>query len=220
MTNNTPTAAEIIDLLDETDAPTQPDEGFLQRAMDEIYEMAFAFSASSASSQQPVSGSLDIETTEAYVAMETWMVNDVNYQVRQWMDNVRVVNALRAGIKSGDIALRSRDDLEMMYFIPQADFSRFPQLVEHYVSTGEFMELMSAVLAAFGCDGGVSGWTMSSRVRMFRAYAFDLSADDKDIHTVPLAIRLGLAGFYDEITDVEVTRDQGRSYDLDDMPKT
>lgn len=205
------TTAEIVRLLAETDAPRRADgrdaiRDFLSRALGEIQALLWASPTHRKDAYKPGSPIFD-----TYVQMKKWLMEGVRIDSFKLNKNVRIINALRAGIRSGSLVLNEEEDLQVFKYIYLLGMKAFPQVVEHFIITGDFIELLRAVLR----DSKKPNWTKAARIKMYRLYAFDLAAQDADMSMVPLEIRMSFAGFDNEMSAEEEEREHLREYDLD-----
>lgn len=153
-----------------------------------------------------------------------WMTRHM-LAAEKWEEKMRVVNALREGLRNQDIVFRSAHDLETLDFMVILQLERLPHVVEHFINNGEFMDLMDAAFQA-GIELGMSDYTVSRlRIGMFRLYRYDIEKEQENVlgktydgTMVPLEIRMNFSGFYEmgeeDISQAEWGYDQS-SYPLD-----
>lgn len=138
----------------------------------------------------------------------------------------RLVNAIRAGIKSGAIEFKGRDELNIFSHVFSSHLMLFmiPQVVEYYVETGEFMDLMLiieqhlySILEHRGNPSLVFKTDYAlSRARLLRLYEFDMrrqrdgvQVEDQEMMDLPLDMRMAFAGYFDkDLSDAERVREQ------------
>lgn len=118
-----------------------------------------------------------------------------------WETSARFVNVLRDGVRTGSISFGVAEDLDTFRSFLFSCSEGFPELIGHYVSTGEFMGLASLMEKKFRTLPVNRGreratWTIVHSA-MLRLYAFDQNADTGSLQ-LPLEMRAHLSGFYDD----------------------
>lgn len=134
-------------------------------------------------------------------SLEQWVHRTVRENAL-WYAHVRHFNALRAGIADGIIVLSSRIDIELFLEICSGELSIMPEhpdFIEHYVQTGEVMELMHRAALYLGHKS-----IDEVRERLLALYFYDIAQEKQsreqgeDMNLLPLEMRLAFSGFYDE----------------------
>lgn len=165
-------------------------------------------------SQWNIGGSISIAQSRA----ESLLLEVIPFEQSRWSAHRRVIQALREGIKDGVIRFESEEDVDLFSHILRADFVFFPALVERYVRTGEFAEVLQRVVDSknFILDHG------AFRVQLFRLYTFDVfkeqehmeSGSEEEFVPLPLEIRLNFSGFDEDVSRGESRWDSERTHPL------
>lgn len=143
------------------------------------------------------------------------LLTTIPEEPERWGSHLRVLRALRAGVRNGNIDLIYRDNLEMFRLLLFMDLPFFPQLVERYTDSGEIIEIISAArekspvisYTPFGAihDSYADTSLVASRVRLFRLYCYDLMLDrdfqeeGEEHWDLPLDIRMNFSRFGEKI---------------------
>lgn len=207
------------------DVPPYPDQGFIDTANAEFKSAIYAL----APGESPEAEDYQLDALRARVAynVERWLDRVSNDPIK-WKANVRVVNALRAGIVEGTVALNNQESLNAMDFIVTDRLWLFPQLVEYYVERGEFMDLISAVKdSTYSASILLNKIHTLSAAKLYRLYSWDVENDharshggDHDFSVLPLEMRLNFSDFYsDEVNREELYREHVLSFPLDHTDK-
>lgn len=121
-----------------------------------------------------------------------------------WQESLAIIHK---GCVDGTIVLRTRDDIEVFFFLL---YSRFllssPHIVEHYIEADEFMDVLTLLKSAFEGYQNRRWLTTSAllvvREKMDALYDFDTKKQREVIEDtavpLPLEVRAGLSGFYDD----------------------
>lgn len=143
-----------------------------------------------------------IKRTVSYVSevIDDWLLRGAFTDDHgNWDNDVRVISALRTAIAEGDLVFESENDIWVFCRIIEMEFVLYPEVIEHYVHTGELAEITRVLDET---RGSTHEKEKELRVRMFRIYDYDMSTsqEHKDL---PLEIRLSFCGYADEITQGE-----------------
>lgn len=206
------------------DAPTSPDEKFLKEAFNDFRRAIYPPVETVVPSADDPGSGIEGFSDHVFFALrgrvvydiERWLLGKVANDGAKWHGNVRVINALRTGIEDGTITLTSKDDLNLVHLITDGKLFLMSQVVEYYVETGEFMDLMTALKkVAYRTPSTPDKFYEFNRFRMFRLYEYDMESD-ADRAMLPLEIRLNFSGFEnDTMTGEEHERDRAQAYVLD-----
>lgn len=196
---------------------------FLDSALDDFAAAIDAMPGARGERVDFFSGSVQYRV---FSALSSWM-KDPDFLTKSWDANVRTVNALRAGVNNGSIALKNRDDLMLLHFAISIKIEQLPQVVEHYVDRSEFAELLSVLKGDRDRQRTEAGpWaglpSANARVKMRRLYDYDMDQigdvhkgesrhqrDDENYSSLdlPLEIRAVFAGLNEDVTDAEYAQD-------------
>lgn len=139
---------------------------------------------------------------------------------------MRTLDALRAGLRDQSIVFETKKDLEVFIFALSIYPDVFPQVVEHFVHHGDFMELMYAAIELW--NGDTSGSPGSDvlagiKVKIFRLYSYDIRmmcaqrrrvVPESEVFLPPLEVRINFTGFNERtyITDEEFGWEMDHTY--------
>lgn len=121
------------------------------------------------------------------------------YSDSDWEREKSLTRTIVQGAKSGSIEFRSREDFDNFYLLLASYSPTSHHEIEHYIQTGEILDLMGAVKGemsraiTFKELEIFSSRVMSVKVR--RLYCYDMN---HDISSTPLDIRLHFSGFYED----------------------
>lgn len=164
--------------------------------------------------------------------LSDWLVKDIPNDPQRWVSHLRVVDAVRAAVKNEVITLEDGLDVELFGLLPDCDFAFFPPLVERYVESGEFFELLKLILDKAKLSHqrvptrGDSQTTASLalfRVKMFRLYVFDLTREQEhqeqgttmgELDQVPLEVRLSFCDVDADMSSMEIDWDYRARHEL------
>lgn len=132
--------------------------------------------------------------------LERWLSTSVTVS-SDWVTTSRFLNVLRQGFNEKKIAFDTLDDYFAFKRFLFSDSEDLPELVGHYVETGEFMELAYLVKQEFDAsllkDEKESATWARVRAAMLRLYEFDQRLDVTSLH-LPLDVRTMFIGFFDD----------------------
>lgn len=131
----------------------------------------------------------------------------------RWEREIRLLDAVVDGIRTGTITLESGLQVVTLRFILCSSCSEFPQGIEYYSRTGEILDL----LAFFAEDDDtVCGAHIPNRgaivLRIEQLYHYDIikireivdvGGDPAEHMSLPLEIRGAFSGLFDELPDRE-----------------
>lgn len=151
--------------------------------------------------------------------LSNWLFEDLLHFRNRFSEQKRFIVALVNGLEAGDIKLQDFDDLRAFDFVINAQWRIFPQVVEHFLSTGELLELVEFLREESGRFGALFDWDVdsqrdleASRARAYRLYCYDITRikehlkegrDTYEHTSLPLEVRMEFAGFWDHIGDDE-----------------
>lgn len=149
--------------------------------------------------------------------LRLWTAREATDPALPWDQSKRFTAALCEGLNSGAFSISTDKDAFAFSALFSKSFFVMPAVVEHYVATGEILDLMKEVIEhEFACDQSRAREHMMFKVA--RLYAYDMrrrteekpdeadvnTGDDEKLQQVPLAIRLEFSGFYEPVNDAEV----------------
>lgn len=134
-----------------------------------------------------------------YQRLSHWLEeNMLKMRDPAWKCSTRSVNALVKNINNGNIVVADADDIALLSGTLEYWIYEFPQVIEYYGHTGEFMELVK-LLAEYDD----SPYLRNSRLRIYKLYTYDVNkvrehlVEDGDAPqkymNIPLEIRAELA---------------------------
>lgn len=134
------------------------------------------------------------ENMEMLIGQKLLTLND-----HEWKRNTRSLNALADGIKKGYIVLSDADDIDLLSGAIDFFIFEFPQVIEYYAYTGEFMDLLR-LLDENSSEHGI----VKKRAMMHKIYTYDvtkvrehlLDAEAPELYMrIPLEVRAQFAEF-------------------------
>lgn len=138
-------------------------------------------------------------------------------------DQRRFFDALIDGVRTGDIVLRTMNDLSAFGGLIVFALYSLPQVVEHYAHSGELLDVMRMLKKLDDQDSAnasedfeVNEKKELAHIRVLRLYDYDQNRaaelqaqegdDESSVCDLPLEMRMEFSGFFDEISDEEHKR--------------
>lgn len=116
----------------------------------------------------------------------------MRYADDYWDDYMRLINALRAAVRNGDITFARLEDVTDFYFALSDAPQELHEVLNYYVGTGEFMDVFRSMQIMNHLDNQYL--RRRSATKILALYSFDML---NDIDEMPLEMRLNLSGFHD-----------------------
>lgn len=149
-----------------------------------------------------------IETLMAMVELKIFRTqNDEDFR--------RLVGVISEGVSTGDIAVETISDVEVLTFAFTSEFFNASHVVEHYVESKEFMLLMRMMKSRFDQSRSLNpGLVLSLQrdlfQRLLHLYLYDMDlaegkviedAGSEVLALLPLEIRAELSGMHQPVTE-------------------
>lgn len=113
------------------------------------------------------------------------------YSEESWESYARMINVLRAGVSNGSIMFSDYRDCLNVYCALNDVPRELREVISHYVSTGEAMDMLGAI----DFENETDNYKYDKvATKILTLYSFDML---NDVDDMPLEVRLNFSGFYD-----------------------
>lgn len=153
-----------------------------------------------------------LDAQESLVEMlNYWLGEKIYAPSVLWDNNIRFLHSLGAALDDEVLVIGDAKDVESLRFLIGNCANFLPQVMEYYTQTGEIQELVGHFKRASEFRSTkteeFSAYQDHARVKMYRLYCYDVNrvknmldaGDDPQEHmSLPLDIRMGFAGFFEQ----------------------